>query len=89
MGTILECLAAFNARRVIEEARGVVRRQRPEFQAPAREPRQTAISEASGLEASTGAALRGIVLAGAIPRVPLSEADLAARFAGKGPWFTV
>ncbi|MFZ5484512.1 MAG: class I SAM-dependent DNA methyltransferase [Pseudomonadota bacterium] len=100
--TLLERLVALNAERRREEAAGHVRWLRPEFQNPsastaeagAAAPTETAESAAKPAFAITKqpwpAALPEQVAAVARvladATIPLSEADLAARFTGKGPW---
>ncbi len=101
--TVLERLVALNAERAAEEARGLVRWLRPEFQHPAAtalRPVQgeldttSATTDAAGIAAPTRqpwpaalpeqVAAVARVLAGTA--MPLTGAQIAARFNGRGPW---
>jgi hypothetical protein len=99
---LLERLVALNAERRREEAAGLVRWLRPEFQhpeakpvgsglpaiavdiagKPAPTPGQPRLAWPTSLPEQVAAVARVLAEAAA----PLSEADLAARFTGKGPW---
>lgn len=99
--TLLERLVALNAQRRREEAVGQVRWLRPAFQAPADQTAIATPSEgAIAAEAAPTRTVMGRLAwpatlpeqVAAVARVlaeaamPLAEADIAARFTGKGPW---
>jgi hypothetical protein len=109
--TLLARLVALNAERAAEEARGLIRWLRPEFQhpqPPSGEARQTAISiddtpgtkqDAPARDATPENAITRAPWPATLPEqvaavarllaespAPLSAADLAAHFTGKGPW---
>ena len=116
---LLQRLVALNAKRAAEEANGLVRWLRPEFQDPQRRSAATAAATAAqqqpqpdtedteedladGSTASTAAArgparqpwpaalpeqMRAVAeLLAAQRGAPLTEAALAERFSGRGPW---
>jgi hypothetical protein len=99
---ILERLVALNAKRAAEEARGLVRWLRPEFQNPQAQaaPMQASFdtaSEATDPQPLTAAKqvpwpkdtvdqVRAVADLLTISVVPLSLDDVAARFTGRGPW---
>lgn len=66
--TLLVRLVALNAERAAEEARGQIRWLRPEYQHPAGEPRQSAISIDEAVEANKDAGLGDATPETAIPR---------------------
>lgn len=112
--TILERLVALNAERAAEEAGGLVRWLRPEFQHPQQpQPVQAEMGLSRPTHSAPSAAKEGgtspspppptakqrLLWPNTLPeqvaavarvlaeaRAPLAEADLAARFTGKGPW---
>jgi hypothetical protein len=104
--TLLVRLVALNAERAAEEARGLVRWLRPEYQHPAAVVSQSplAIDDPALKQAALAAAVPASPSArqpwpAALPEqvaavakvlaaaaAPLSEAELAARFTGKGAW---
>jgi hypothetical protein len=98
---LLERLVALNAERRREEAAGHIRWLRPDFQNPeARTATADADAPAASVEpAAKPAAITKQPWPATLPEqvaavarlladaaAPLSEADLAARFTGKGPW---
>jgi hypothetical protein len=99
--TLLERLVALNAERRREEAAGRVRWLRPEFQNPEARPdaAEAARPDEAPQPAAKPAAVAKQPWPTTLPEqvaavarvlaeiaAPLSEADLAARFTGKGPW---
>jgi hypothetical protein len=98
---LLERLVALNAERRREEAAGRVRWLRPEFQNPEARPdtAETASPDEATIPAAKPVAMVKQPWPATLPEqvaavarvlteaaAPLSEADLAARFTGKGPW---
>lgn len=97
---ILERLVALNAERAAEEARGLVRWLRPEFQNLAAQaaPLQTemdAKTDDTVIAVATKPRpwpknaveqVRAVAETLSASRAPLSPAELAARFIGRGPW---
>jgi len=97
---LLERLVALNAERTREEAAGRVRWLRPGFQHPAGGTAALDVASGGAAEpaakatpagkqawpASLPAQVRAVAAALAASATPLAEADLAARFTGKGPW---
>ena len=99
---ILERLVALNAERVAEEARGLVRWLRPEFQNPNTRsaPVQASFDATSDVTESqsvfpprslpwpkdTVEQVRAVADLLSTSIIPLSLDDIAARFAGRGPW---
>lgn len=99
--TLLERLVALNAERRREEAAGRVRWLRAEFQHPEARPEtaELAMTDETTQPAAKLAAVAKLPWPSTLPEqvaavarvlteaaAPLSEADLAARFTGKGPW---
>ena len=98
---ILERLVALNAERAAEEARGLVRWLRPEFQHPveqataAQEEMLDAVDDVPAAVATTKpqpwpkdavAQVRAVADVIAASPLPLSVDELAARFSARGPW---
>ena len=82
---VLERLVALNAERAAEEARGLVRWLRPEFQNPAGVPAGDEQAPRQD-ELPTDADEPAAVPAAAAKPTPMSVDDIAARFSALGPW---